>query len=86
MDEHGIVTASRTLASIDRRNQLFLGTNSMNLKISTRLLLGFGVLIAMTLLMVLLGVYAVTSLGSRLDIIVHGNYKDHGDRGYPRDG
>ncbi len=48
----------------------------MNLKISTRLLLGFGVLIAMTLLMVLLGVYAVTSLGSRLDIIVHGNYKD----------
>ena len=48
----------------------------MNLKISTRLLLGFGVLIAMTLLMVVLGVYAVASLGSRLDIIVHGNYKD----------
>ena len=48
----------------------------MNLKISTRLLLGFGVLIAMTLLMVILGVYAVASLGSRLETIVHGNFKD----------
>jgi methyl-accepting chemotaxis protein len=48
----------------------------LNLKISTRLLLGFGVLIAMTLLMVLLGVYSVTSLGGRLETIVYSNYKD----------
>ena len=48
----------------------------MNFKISTRLLLGFGALIAMTLLMVILGVYAVASLDARLTGIVHGNYKD----------
>ncbi len=48
----------------------------MNLRISTRLLLGFGGLIAMTLLMLILGVYAVTSLDQRLDDIVHNNFKD----------
>jgi methyl-accepting chemotaxis protein len=48
----------------------------MNLKISTRLVLGFGVLIAMTLMMLILGVYAVTSLDKRLDEIVHSNFKD----------
>ena len=48
----------------------------MNLKISTRLFLGFGVLIAMTLIMVIGGVYAVATLDNRLDHIVHKNYKD----------
>jgi methyl-accepting chemotaxis protein len=48
----------------------------MNLNISTRLMLGFGVLIAMTLVMLILGVYAVATLDKRLDHIVHRNYKD----------
>ncbi len=48
----------------------------MNLRISTRLLLSFGLLIAMTLLMLILGVYAVTGLDKRLDDIVHSNFKD----------
>lgn len=48
----------------------------MNLKISTRLLLSFGLLVALMALMMGLGVYAVTSLGSRLDAIVYGQYKD----------
>ncbi len=48
----------------------------MNLNISTRLLLGFGLLVALMALMVGLGVYSVTSIGARLDTIVHGHYKD----------
>ncbi len=48
----------------------------MTLKISTRLLLGFGLLIALMALTVGMGVYAVASLGNRLDIIVHGHFKD----------
>ena len=48
----------------------------MTLKISTSLLLGFGLLIALMALTVGLGVYAVASLGNRLDIIVHGHFKD----------
>ena len=48
----------------------------MKLNISTRLLLGFGLLEALMALMVGLGVYSVTSIGARLDTIVHGHYKD----------
>ena len=48
----------------------------MNLKISTRLLLSFGLLIALMALMMGLGVYAVTSIGSRLDAIVYGQSRD----------
>ena len=48
----------------------------MNLNISTRLLLGFGLLVALMALMVGLGVYSVTSIGARVDTIVHGHYKD----------
>ena len=48
----------------------------MTLRISTRLLLGFGLLIAMNGLMLVLSVYAVAKLDSRLTTIVHGNYRD----------
>lgn len=42
-----------------------------DLKISSRLLLGFGGLIAMAALMAALGVQAVASLGERIDVITH---------------
>jgi methyl-accepting chemotaxis protein len=48
----------------------------MTLKISTRLLLGFGTLIAMTLLMVILGVYAVATIDGQIERLVHGHVKD----------
>lgn len=48
----------------------------MTLKISTRLLLGFGALIAAIAVMVALGVYSVASLDARLDTIVHKNFRD----------
>ena len=40
------------------------------------MLLGFGLLVALMALMVGLGVYSVTSIGARLDTIVHGHYRD----------
>ena len=48
----------------------------MTLRIATRLLLGFGVLIAMNCIMLILGVYAVATLDARLTAIVQGNYRN----------